>query len=233
MNRVLAVTRMQLVHPALTVGIPWAIVASSFAINLAIWGVGDVADQAPGDGSTGGLASLYITVLIVFIQTVTQMFPFALGLSLSRRDFYLGTAAAAGVQAVGYGVALTLLTAIENATDGWGMRLHFWAPGALDVGNPALQFVVFTVPMVACAFAGMAIGVVFKRWGASGLYLLSLTTLLAGGLLAVWATWQQAWGDVFGWLGDRSVPSLTIALPAVLALVLAALTFLGIRRAVP
>jgi hypothetical protein len=233
MNRVLAAARMQLVHPALTFGIPWAIVASSFAINLAIWGMGDVADKTPGDGSTGGLASLYITVLIVFIQAVTQMFPFALGLSLSRRDFYLGTAAAAGVQAVGYGLALTLLTAIEKATDGWGMRLHFWAPGALDVGNPALQFIVFTVPMVACAFMGMAIGVVFKRWGAPGLYVLTLATLLGGGLLAVWATWQRAWGDVFSWFGDRSVPSLTIALPAVLALVLAALTFLGIRRAVP
>jgi hypothetical protein len=233
MNRALGAARMQLRHPALTFGIPWGIVASSFAINLAIWGVGDVAAQSPGDGSTGGLLSLYITVVVVFIQAVTHMLPFAMGLSLSRRDFYLGSAAAAGVQAVGYGVALTVLTAFENATDGWGMRLHFWAPGPIDVGNPFLQFVVFTVPLVACAFLGMAIGVVFKRWGAPGLYVLTLATLLLGGLLAVWATWQSAWGDVFSWLGDRSVPSLTIAMPAVLALVLAGVTFMGIRRAVP
>lgn len=233
MNRTLAAARMQLVHPLLTFGIPWAIVLSSFAINLAVWGLGDVADNSPGDGSTGGLASLYVTVLIVFIQAVTQMFPFALGLSLSRRDFYLGTALTAGLQAVGYGVALTLLAAVEGATDGWGMRLHFWAPGVLDVGNPALQFVVFTVPMLACAFLGIAIGVVFKRWGAPGLYALALTTLIGGGLLAVWATWQTAWGDVLDWLGDQSVSSLAIGFPAVLALALAALTFLGLRRAVP
>ena len=233
MNRAVAAARMQLVHPLLTFGIPWAIVLSSFAINLAIWGFGDVAAQSSGNGSTGGLASLYITVLVVFIQAVTQMFPFALGLSLSRRDFYLGTALTAGFQAVGYAVVLTILTAIEGASDGWGMGLHFWAPGVLDVDNVALQFVVFAVPMVACAFIGIAIGVVFKRWGAPGLYVLALTTLIGGGLLAVWASWQTAWGDVIDWLGDRSVYSLTLGFPAALAVALAALTFLGLRRAVP
>jgi len=233
MNRVLAATRMQLVHPALSVGIPVAIVASSFAINLAIWGLGDVAAQAPGDGSTGGLASLYITVAVVFVQAVTQMFPFAMGLSLSRRDFYLGTALAALVQAVGYGIALTVLTAIENSTGGWGVSLHFWAPGPLDVGNPAFQFVVFAVPMLAMAFLGIGIGVVLKRWGAPGMYALTLATLLLSGLVAIWATWQQAWGSIGSWLTDQSVATLALALPAVLAVALAGLAFLGLRRAVP
>jgi len=233
MNRVVAAARMQLVHPLLIVGIPWAIVGSSFAINLAIWQVGDVAAQAPGDGSTGGLAALYITILVGFVQAVTQYFPFATGLSLSRREFYLGTALAAAMEAVVYGIALTGLTAIENATNGWGVRLHFWAPGALDVGNPFLQFLVFAVPMLGCAFLGMGIGVVFKRWGATGLYALTLGALLIGGLAAVWVTWQEVWGDVGSWLADLPVTSLTVVLPALVAAVLAGLTFLGLRRTVP
>jgi hypothetical protein len=233
MKRVTAAARMQLVHPLLSVGIPWAIVGSSFAINLAIWGVGDVAAQAPGDGSTGGLAALYVTVVVGFVGAVTQYFPFATGLSLSRRAFYLGTALAAVMEAVVYGIALTVLTAIENATNGWGVRLHFWAPGALDVGNPLLQFLVFAVPMLACAFLGMGIGVVFKRWGPMGLYALTLGTLFIGGLAAVWITWQQGWSHVGSWLGDRSVTSLTVLLPALLAVVLAGLTHLGLRRTVP
>jgi len=59
-----------------------------------------VGDQVPGGGSTGGLASRYIAVLVIFIQAVTQMFPFALGPSLSRRDFYLGTALSARAQSL-------------------------------------------------------------------------------------------------------------------------------------
>jgi hypothetical protein len=233
MNRVLAAARMQLVHPALSVGIPVAIVASSFAINLAIWGLGDVAAQAPGDGSTGGLASLYITVAVVFVQAVTQMFPFAMGLSLSRRHFYLGTALSAAIQSAGYGLALTVLAAIEDATGGWGVRLHFWAPASVDVGNPALQFVVYTVPMLACAFVGIGIGVVFKRWGAPGLYALGLLTLLLGGAVAVYATWQKTWGDIWSWFGDLSTATAAIALPAAIAVAVGALAYLGLRRTVP
>ena len=164
MNRILAASRMELTHPLLTYGLPAAIVTFSFAVNWTIWQLGDVAAQTPGDGSTGGVASLYVTVLIFFVQTVTQMFPFATGLSLSRRDFYAGTALTAAVQSVGYGVVLTALDAVENATNGWGVRLHFWAPGLLDVPNPLLQFAVFAMPMLACAFLGVGIGVVFKRW---------------------------------------------------------------------
>ena len=233
MNRVAAVARMQLVHPALSIGVPWAVVASSFAINLAIWGLGDVAATAPGDGFTGGLASLYITVLIVFTQSVTQMFPFAMGLSLSRRTFYQGTALSAAIQSIGYGVALTVLAAIEDATGGWGVRLHFWAPGSVDVGNPALQLVVYTAPMLACASVGIGIGVVFKRWGAPGLYALGLLTLLLGGAVAVYATWQQTWGDIGSWLSGLSTATAAIALPAVIALAVGALAYLGLRRTVP
>src|SRR3954453_11721278 len=157
MNRILGAARMHLAHPLLSLGIPWLIVGTSFAINLAIWGVAGVGDETNGDAVTGGLASLYVTVAVIFIQAVTQMFPFAMGLSLSRRDFYLGTALTAVVQAIGYGLALTVLTAIEHATDGWGVGLHFWAPGIIDVGNPVLQFVVFSVPMLALAFLGIGI----------------------------------------------------------------------------
>jgi hypothetical protein len=118
---------MHVTRPLGSMGFPWVIDASSFAINLAIRKVGDVAEQAPG-GSTGGLAALYITVAGVFVQAVTQMFPFATGSSLSRRDFHLGTALIAVVQSVAPGFALTVLAAIEDSTNGRGIPLHFWPP---------------------------------------------------------------------------------------------------------
>ena len=232
MSRIVSAARLQLAHPLVVLGVPWLVVATSFAINLAIWGLADIGRQ-PDSSYTGGLVSLYITVVVVFSQTMTQMFPFAMGLSLSRRTYYLGTAAAALVQSLGFGIALTVLDAIEDATDGWGVGLQFWAGGALDVGNPLLQLTIFTLPMLAACFLGMAIGVVFKRWGAMGLYGLGLGTLLLGGALAVLITWRGAWTDLWSWLGDRSVESLTIGLPAVLVIAVAGLTYLGLRRTVP
>ena len=233
MNRVVAVARMQLAHPLITYGLPAAIVSFSFAINWTIWALGDVAAHAPGDGTTGGVASLYVTVLVFFIQTVAQVFPFAMGLSISRREFYAGTGLTAVLQSAVYGVALTVLAAVENATNGWGVQLHFWAPAPLDVANLLLQFLVLAMPMLACAFIGVGIGAVFTRWGTPGLYALTVGTLVTAGLAAVLAAWQDAWGDLGNWLLDQTATSLAIALPAGLTLVLAALGFLAIRRAVP
>ena len=232
MNRVVNAARLHLAHPLVVLGVPLMIVSIAFATNLAIWGLADL-DAQEGDDNTGGVVSLYITMIVVFVQTVTQVFPFAMGLSLSRRTYYAGTALAALAQSLLFGVVLTALTAVENATGGWGVGLDFWAPGPIDVGNPMLQLLVFTVPLLAACFMGIGIGVVFKRWGANGIYVLSIGSLLVVGATIVLVTWREAWGDVWTWLSDRSVESMTLGLPAVLAVALAVVTYLGLRRAVP
>jgi hypothetical protein len=59
-------------------GVPWFIVLSSFALNGAIWAVAGLGSE-PGPGFTGGILSLYIAVLVVFAQSVSQLLPFAMG----------------------------------------------------------------------------------------------------------------------------------------------------------
>ncbi|WP_299959799.1 hypothetical protein [uncultured Modestobacter sp.] len=233
MNRVVSAARLQAANPVVSLGVPWMVVSISFAINVAIWGLADLAADPDASANTGGIASLYITVVVVSAQLVAQVFPFALGLSLSRRTYYLGAALASLVQSLVFAVPLTVLTAVENATNGWGVGLDFWAPGALDVGNPALQLAVFALPMLAACFLGAGIGVVFKRWGATGMYALAMGTILLAGVVVVVVTWQQAWTDLWSWLTDRSVATMTLGLPAFLVIALAGLSYLGLRRAVP
>jgi hypothetical protein len=232
MNRVLAAARLQLVHPAVILGVPWAIVASSFAINWAIWSLADLQNE-PGDDFTGGVLALYVTVAIVFLQAVTQLLPFAMGLSLSRRTYWLGVALVGIASAVWYGIALASLEAIGRVTDGWGVGLNFWAPGPMRVDNFLLQVVVSGAPMLAFIFAGIAVGVVYKRWGQNGVWALSIGLLLFFGGLSVLVTGLHAWGDLGRWLTDQSLETLAIALPVAIAAVVAALSFQGIRRVVP
>ena len=233
MNRVLAAARLHLIHPLIGLGVPWLVVGISFAINWLIWDFADLRNHADDGGFTGGVSSLYITVAIVFVQAVTQMLPFAMGMSLSRRTFYLGTALIGVVQAALYGIVLAVLVAIEGATDGWGVGLQFWAPGGLDVDNFALQVLVSGAPMLAFIACGAGIGVVHKRWGNAGTWGLILGSLVVFGGLAVLVTGLGAWSEVGQWFADRSVLTLTVALPAALAVVLAGLTWTGLRRTVP
>jgi hypothetical protein len=232
MNRVLTAARLQVVHPLVILGIPWLVVAISFAINWAVWALADLRNQ-PGAGFTGGVMALYITVLVVFVQAFTQLFPFAMGVSLSRRTYWLGVSLVGVLSALGYGMALAMLAAIGDATDGWGVGLQFWAPVGMRADNFVLQVLVSGAPMLACIFTGIGIGVVFKRWGPTGLWTLAILGVLLVGGLAVLITGLGAWTSIGGWLTDRSQETLAIGLPAVLALVVAGLSFAGIRRVVP
>ncbi|MGY1737803.1 hypothetical protein [Geodermatophilus sp. SYSU D00684] len=70
MNRTLAAARLHLINPLQIIGIPWGIALLSFAINLPIWGL-TAASEQPGGGINGGVLSLYVSVLVVFVQSVT------------------------------------------------------------------------------------------------------------------------------------------------------------------
>lgn len=232
MNRVLAAARLQVVHPAVILGIPWLVVGISFAINVAIWGLAGLRDE-PGAGFTGGVLALYITVCVVFVQAVTQLLPFAMGVSLSRRTYWLGVALVGVLSALGYGIALAALDAIGDATDGWGVGLSFWAPTPMQADNFFLQVLVSGTPMLAFIFSGIGMGVIVKRWGPNGLWALALLLLVLIGGLAVLVTGLGAWTTVGSWLADRSLVTLSVGLPLVIGLAVAALSYAGIRRVVP
>jgi hypothetical protein len=231
MDRVLSAARLHFARPLVVLGIPWLIVLSSFALNAVLWGTTPVSES---DGAgTGGLAALYVTVMVVYSQAVTQLLPFGMGMGLSRRAFYLGTALAAGVQAVGYALVLTVLGAVESATGGFGLGLDFWRPSPILVENLVLQFVVYAVPLVACAAVGIGLGIVFKRWGPAGLYALAVAAVgvIAGALALI--GWLDAWQQVGGWFTDRSLVTFAVGLPLLVTAVVGALSFAGLRRVVP
>jgi hypothetical protein len=233
MNRVLAAARLHLVHPLVVLGVPWMVGAVSFAINWAVWRIVDIRSLEGDDGFTGGVSALYITVLIVFVQAVTQLMPFAMGISLSRRSYFLGTCLVGVGMALGFGVALALLDAVESATGGWGVGLQFWTPPPLDVDGFTSQVVVSGAPMLALIAAGVGMGVVAKRWGPNGVWGLIVGGMAVLGGAAVLITWMRAWLDLGRWLADQSLMTLAVGLPLALAALLGALAFAGIRRVVP
>jgi predicted lysophospholipase L1 biosynthesis ABC-type transport system permease subunit len=60
------------------------------------------------------------------MQTIGRSLPFGLTLGASRRSFYSGTALLGMALALVSGLVLTALQAIERATDGWGLSMHFF-----------------------------------------------------------------------------------------------------------
>ncbi|SCL17001.1 hypothetical protein GA0070616_1176 [Micromonospora nigra] len=232
MNRALTVARLQFVAWPGVVGWPWGILALSFLINLALFATINEPTGA-GQPITGGLASIYVVMFVACVSSITQEFPFAIGLGITRRSFYLGNVLQLVGQAISYAAVLYLLTLVEQATNGWGIGLRFFGLPFGWVENPALRFLAFAVPFLLLGFLGIAIALVFKRWGVNGMLTLSTVALVGFGGLAVLATWRGWWPAVGGWFADQSGAALLVGWPALLTLPLAVLSYLAIRRATP
>ena len=151
------VARYHLIRPTIYLGMPWAIIAFSFAVNLAIFrlyrGQRGVSATATGDHApyTGAVSTIYIFFFIMGLITVGQSLPFALALGVSRRSYYAGTALLAVTLAVADGLVLAVLQAIERATDGWGGRMHFFQVPYILAGPWYLTWLTSFVAWRCCS----------------------------------------------------------------------------------
>ncbi len=231
LGRVLAVARVLLTNAPVAIGFPLAIMGSSFVINWMIFagGVGEAVENP----TTGGLASLYIVQLAVCAQGLHQTFSFAVGLGATRRTFYAAAVLVASGQSLLFGLFLYGCGAVERATDGWGVNLRFFDPLPLTHSGSPLTILVYTVPLLLMSAVGLFMGTVSKRWGANGIFFLSILVILVAGGVAALIGYLDGWRAVFTWLADQSWLSVTIGWSLVPMVLAGAAGWLVLRRAVP
>lgn len=236
MRRVLDVARIQTVNWQFVLTLPLGVLAGTFVINLVVFGtvLATVGGPANAAGfNTGALSSLYIVAGISHLQTMTQVFPFAVGLSVTRRTFYAATALVVLAQSAAFGLLVTILQVIERATGGFGVRMTFFDFGFLAQDNVILQWLVYTVPLLAVSALGVSTGVVFARWGQWGIWAVVLGASVLGAGLTMLITWQRWWEAVGTFFAGQSSFALVAGYPSVIVLVLGVAGWLAIRRATP
>lgn len=226
MKTLINVGRYHLVDRLLYVAMPWGIMAFSFLVNLAIAGL---APSTPEGMYTGGLASLYAFLVVCGAVSMTRELPFGLMLGVSRRSYYLGTVLLVVVLGVVYGLGLTVLQAVESATDGWGLSLHFFrVPWLLD-GPWYLTWLTSFVLLVLFFAYGMWYGLVYRRWSLPGLvgFIAAQVLVALGAVVAV--TLTERWRAVGQFFTTLTATTLTGVLAAV-ALAMGLGGFTTIRR---
>ncbi|CAJ62390.1 MULTISPECIES: hypothetical protein [Frankia] len=220
----LTIARFHLLQRFLYLVLPWAILAFSFAVNLV------VSAELPADANhSGGLATIYIYVFAGGLLATFRSLPFGLALGVSRRSYYLGTAGLGIALAAVFALALTAAQAVERATGGWGVTLHFFDLAYLLTGPWYQTWLTSFVGLVLMFVYGMWWGLVYRRWNLPG-----LVAFLAGHLVGLLAaalavTWTHTWAGVGDFFTALSAVGLTGVL-AVLAAALLAGGFTTIRR---
>lgn len=197
---------------------PWSVVLSSLVVNLII------AVLIGGKTAiyTGGLSSIYIYMIVLGSITVKETFPFALGFSVRRRDYYLGTLVMAAATSAVSAFLIWLLAIIENnLIPAWGVNLHFFHLPYLNDGPLAGQFWIYFVVMLCMFWLGFAPASVFQRFRSIGLYGLTAVVLLPATVVGYAATRWNWWGTIFGWFAHQSafeLASWTVPIIAICAL---------------
>lgn len=240
LQRVVNVSKLHLVNRGAVLWLPLFIMSVIWVSSMLVWWLVSVSlNQAgiePGEDGVivmGGASSfLVIYMLVVAVQAVNLTFPFAQGYSVTRRDFYLGSALAFTGLSLFYSVLMTTLAALESATNGWGLDGYMFGIDYLGVTGILPTFYVYLMALLFFFFLGMAVAAMYVRWrtwGVTGFFAgLGFTVI---GLVAL-ATLTNSWGAVGTWLVTNG--AVGIASWSIVATVIAGVAgFLILRRATP
>jgi hypothetical protein len=229
MTRIRDAAALQLVGWPYRLGWPWVIMGISLVGNLMLFSAGPH-DAASKHGSWG-LASIFMGEMIFGGQVITQVLPFAVNLSMTRRSFYTATMVSIVVRSVAFSTVLLGLKTLEDATDGWGADLRFFGPAGLAQHNPALQLLSYTMLFVVLDTVAMVAATAYARWRANGLYtLVAAAGLVAAGVASL-LSWAHWWGGVHRWFADQPQLLLIGAWPLLVAVMFGYGGFLVVRRA--
>ncbi|MHA7269782.1 hypothetical protein [Arthrobacter sp. HLT1-20] len=229
MNRALGVAKMQLINKWTFLGIPAVIIAGSFLLSMAVWAL--IPDSVGVKYSGAGQAVMWY-FLGLGVQALTLSFPFSQGLSVSRRNFFLGTVGLFAVIAVSVAALYVVLGVIENATNGWGLQGRMFAIAWVADQPWFIQWFFYFIMMLFLFLVGFWFATIYKRWQATGTLVASLTlsVLLVGAIALI--TVQDWWPAVGAWASTLTPASIGV-LGLALALMLGVGAYLTLRRATP
>ena len=228
MSRIVNVARMQVLNRMTFIGIPLIILGGSFLLSLLVFALIPVTGFKYAGGAPLAPIWYYIGA---GVYGLTLSFPFSQAMSVTRREFFLGTMLTALLSSLAMSILFTIGGFIEDATNGWGMHgVFFRTPWVWEHG-PLASLVTYLTLCFLMFCIGFAFAIVYKRWGVTWLVtgLIALALILVGVIFLL--TKLDAWsavGEVFTALGAMSIAVFGL----ILALVIAATSYLALRRTV-
>lgn len=228
MRRTLNVIRLQLINRQTFIWVPLIILGGATLISVLIYAM--VPNEVAIYGG-GGQAPLWY-FFAIGISAMTMTFPFSQAMSITRREFFLGTMLTAILASAIMGILFLIGGGIEVATNGYGVNgWVFHIPWLWEAG-PGGAFVVYFTLALFFFVVGFTGATIYKSWGLMVLTIAWIALALALVGLAFLATRLELWGQV--WTGIGELGALGLALwGLVVTAALMGVSFLAFRRAIP
>src|SRR5690606_4779794 len=139
--------------------IPSIILFSSFFVNII------VSFLLPSNEPfyTGRISSVMVYMFVFGILSIARLFPFAIGLSVRRSDFFTANVIMGLISSTILAVLLDICSVSENSTNGWGNPLHFFHFPYVNDGTIWEQIVMYILLITMLYFTGSLIASFFLR----------------------------------------------------------------------
>lgn len=237
-RRIANVSRLHLVNPGQLTVVPWLIMGAIFGMFVAVGWVlhatlqrDELQEATDAMQFNGALGYFLIYMLVLAVMAINQTFPFAQSYSVTRRDFYFGTALTFFGLSIAHSLAITVLGWLEDLTSGWGVHIVVFSPGYLGE-DLAARFYLALVLFILFFSTGMATASVYVRWRVNGMlvFFAALLLLIVG--LAALATLTESWPAIGAWIASAGLLGVVTwsLVPSALALVTG---YAILRRATP
>lgn len=231
MSRTVSVVRMQLINRQTYIWVPLLVLGGAFVLTLAIYAMLETSGVTGPKYGGGAQAPLWY-FCVVGVQALTLTFPFSQAMSVTRREFYTGTLLAAAASSVVLAAVYVVGGFVEQMTDGWGMNGYFFSLPWVWEGGAAVALLFWFTAAMLVFVSGFWAATIYKR---AGTLVLTLVLVGLGALLVLWMYLvgrMDAWAQVFAWFGAQGALGLSLW-GLLLGLVLAGVSYLTLRRAVP
>ena len=228
MRRTLNVIRLQLINRQTFIWIPLIVLGASVLISVLIYAMIPIDTPKYGGGGQAPLWYFFATG----IGAMTYTFPFSQAMSVTRREFFLGTMLTAVLGSAFLGILFLIGGGIETLTNGYGVNGYvFYLPWLWEAGPLGAFTVYFTLALFLFVL-GFTGATIYKSWGPLVLTIVGVALALALLGLVFLATRLELWGDVGAAIGDLG--ALGIALwGLVIVVILSGVSFLAFRRTIP
>jgi hypothetical protein len=226
MNRTLNVMRMQSKDLFSWLYLPWIIVGGNFLINLLTTGAIHDGDSTV---STGGMASIFIYFMIIGLIILNQTFPFALGLSVRRTDYFWGTVAVAGVAGLVSALIIVIMSAIEGQIGGWFQSFYFFRLYFIsDHGFIGELWFYFSLIM-HLFFSGFLISCLYRKMGGTKATVILGLLFIVFTVFSLMSTYNGWWADILKAIVDLGAIRI-ISLLSLVTVVYIGLSFSILRK---
>ncbi|MGO2933581.1 hypothetical protein [Microbacterium sp.] len=228
MSRTLNVIRLQLINRQTFIWVPLIVLAGAVLVSVLIYAMIPVDEPKYGGGGQAPLWVFFATGL----SAMTMTFPFSQAMSITRREFFVGTMITAVLGSAFMAIVFLIGGGIELLTNGYGVNGYvFHLPWIWEAG-PLGAFVVYFTLALFFFIVGFTGATIYKSWGPVVISLvgIGLALVLLGIVFLI--TRLELWEQV--WLGILDLGAVGLALWGLVAIVvLAVISFLAFRRAKP